>query len=391
MPRKDVILNLPGFTIKKASGTNPVLLEVEYRRKSRCVHCKSRKLRKKSSYVRKVRHESLGHRCSVLRFKAHKFYCKDCKRYFNEQFPGIGKYQRSTEGLQRQIYYQHTEGVSQKSLCRDFKLGKATLERWYHKYYKLSHKEIETQSCPSVLGIDEHYFNKREGYATTFCNLRKHRIYDVVKGRSGKDLEAYLSKLPGKERVQVVCIDLSSNYRCLIRKYFPKAKIVSDRFHVIRLLLHQCVQTYQEIDPKIKKKRGIISVLRTNPDNLSIKGLAKRDAYLKEQPIINAIYQFKRRLHGLMMKKCLKAKRCKRFIPLFLEMIKALKESPFKRLVTLGKTLYQWREEVVRMWRFTKNNGITEGFHRKMKLIQRRAYGFRNFENYRLRVKVLCS
>ncbi|WP_457604415.1 transposase, partial [Legionella pneumophila] len=25
--------------------------------------------------------------------------------------------------------------------------------------------------------------------------------------------------------------------------------------------------------------------------------------------------------------------------------------------------------------------GITEGFHRKMKLIQRRAYGFRNFEN----------
>ncbi|WP_162263071.1 MULTISPECIES: transposase, partial [Legionella] len=50
-----------------------------------------------------------------------------------------------------------------------------------------------------------------------------------------------------------------------------------------------------------------------------------------------------------------------------------------------------WREEVVRMWRFTKNNGITEGFHRKMKLIQRRAYGFRNFENYRLRVKVLCS
>ena len=30
------------------------------------------------------------------------------------------------------------------------------------------------------------------------------------------------------------------------------------------------------------------------------------------------------------------------------------------------------------------------GFHRKMKLIQRRAYGFRNFENYRLRVRVLC-
>ncbi len=33
------------------------------------------------------------------------------------------------------------------------------------------------------------------------------------------------------------------------------------------------------------------------------------------------------------------------------------------------------------MWRFARNNGIVAGFHRKMKLIQRRAYGFRNFEN----------
>ncbi|ERH43926.1 hypothetical protein N750_10400, partial [Legionella pneumophila str. Leg01/53] len=74
------------------------------------------------------------------------------------------------------------------------------------------------------------------------------------------------------------------------------------------------------------------------------------------------------------------------------KLVASLKESPFDSLKTLGKTLYQWREEVVRMWRFTKNNRYYgKGFHRKMKLIQRRAYGFRNFENYRLRVKVLCS
>ena len=36
-------------------------------------------------------------------------------------------------------------------------------------------------------------------------------------------------------------------------------------------------------------------------------------------------------------------------------------------------------------------SGITEGFHNKMELINRQAYGFRNFENYRLRVKVLCG
>ena len=67
------------------------------------------------------------------------------------------------------------------------------------------------------------------------------------------------------------------------------------------------------------------------------------------------------------------------------------RQSPFASMKTLARTLSAWQEEVARMFRFARNNGITEGFHRKMKLIQRRAYGFRNFENYRLRVRVLCG
>jgi transposase len=391
MPRRDSILNLPGFSIKKTSGYNPLILDVHYRRKARCVHCNGRKLRKKSSFIRQVKHESIGHRQTLLRFKAHKFYCRQCKRYFNQQFPGIGKYQRATERLHTQVFHQHTQGVSQKDMSHDFKLGKATIERWYHKEYLQAHREISNQPCPTVLGIDEHFFSKKQGYATTFCNLRKNRIFDIVKGRSDRDLADYLQKLTGKEAVKVVCIDLSSTYRHLIQRYFPNAKIVADRFHVIRLLLHQCMQTYQEIDPKMKNKRGLLAALRTNPENLTSKRLQKRNDYLTQQPAIAAIYQFKQELRQMLTKKTVQAKRCKKIIPLFLKMIMDLKQSPFKRLVTLGKTLYQWREEVVRMWRFSKNNGITEGFHRKMKLIQRRAYGFRNFENYRLRVRVLCG
>ena len=80
-----------------------------------------------------------------------------------------------------------------------------------------------------------------------------------MKGRVSYDLASYLKQLPGKERVKVVCIDLSSNYRQLIQRYFPNAKIVADRFHVIRLMLHQCMQTYQEIDPKMKNQRGLLA------------------------------------------------------------------------------------------------------------------------------------
>lgn len=315
--------------------------------------------------MRMVRHEPIGHRQTILRFKAYKLYCHACKRYSHQRFPGIGKHQRATERLHEQVFHQHTYGMSQQALSLSFKIGKATIERWYHKEYILAHKEIHRPLCPTGLGIGEHSFSKKQGYATTFCNLKKHKIFDIVKGRSAADLDSYLKQLPGKERVKIICIDLSSSYRHLIRRYFPKAKIVADRFHVIRLLHHLCMQTYQEVAPKLKHHRGLLAALRTNPDNLSAKRLKLRDDYLKLQPAVGAIYQFKRQLHRLLMKKTMQAWRCKRVIPLFLKMITALKQSPFKRLITLGKTLYQWREEIVRIWRFSKNNGITEGFHRK--------------------------
>lgn len=79
-----------------------------------------------------------------------------------------------------------------------------------------------------------------------------------------------------------------------------------------------------------------------------------------------------------------------KIIPVFLNYIEQLRGSMLEPLVTLGNTLNSWREEVARMFRFTKSNGITEGFHNKMEMISRRAYGFRNFENYRLRVRALC-
>ncbi len=61
------------------------------------------------------------------------------------------------------------------------------------------------------------------------------------------------------------------------------------------------------------------------------------------------------------------------------------------QLVQLGETLHSWSTEIATMWRFTRNNAITEGFHTKMEVLQRQAYGFGNFQDYRLRVKVMCS
>ena len=94
----------------------------------------------------------------------------------------------------------------------------------------------------------------------------------------------------------------------------------------------------------------------------------------------------------LMRTKNLTAHQARKLIPRLLDLIETLKASGFAPIVRLARTLANWDEAIVCMWRFSKSNGITEGFHRKMKLIQRRAgrpssYGFKT---YRLRVIAEC-
>ena len=124
--------------------------------------------------------------------------------------------------------------------------------------------------------------------------------------------------------------------------------------------------------------------------NLKPDQIIKLRRYFLEHPAIKPIYDFKQKLVKLLLIKKQTQYQCKRLIPVLLDYIQQLKNAIFEPLVTLGKTLESWLEEVARMWRFTKSNGITEGFHNKMKTIQKRAYGFKNFENYRLRVRALC-
>ena len=51
----------------------------------------------------------------------------------------------------------------------------------------------------------------------------------------------------------------------------------------------------------------------------------------------------------------------------------------------------KWREEILRYFKTSLTNARIEGINRKLKLLQRCAFGLQNFENYRLRALYSCS
>lgn len=61
-------------------------------------------------------------------------------------------------------------------------------------------------------GIGEHLPCRKKGYATTLVDLRYHKVFDVVLGRSEASLRSYSKRLPGKEHVRSIVIDLSATY-----------------------------------------------------------------------------------------------------------------------------------------------------------------------------------
>jgi len=345
----------------------------------------------KDTMERVLRHASFGLRPCLLILETHKYRCDGCRRYFNQRFPGIRPWVRSTEPFRRQIFVQHHEGISQKTLAQRERLGSATVQRWYHELMDLKLRERQNDPCPRVLGIDEHFFSRKDGFATTFCDLGKRKIFDVTLGRSEKALDPYLNRLAGKDRVQVVCMDLSTTYRTIVQKHFPRAMIVADRFHVIRLMNHRFLQVWGQLDPTGKSNRGLLSLMRRLPKNLKPDQWARLVDYLKAHPAMEAVYGFWQKLNRLLRFKKCTARKCRRLAPLYLSAARQLRSSGFLPLQQLGETFESWKEEIVRMWRFTKNNGITEGFHNKMEMMSRRAFGFRNFENWRLRVRVHCG
>ncbi len=157
----------------------------------------------------------------------------------------------------------------------------------------------------------QHTIHKGYKFATTICDLSHNRVYDVIEGKRIDQVSSKLLKYKGRDKVKVVCMDLSSTYRSIVRKCFPKAKIVADRFHVIRLVITHFMTFCKQVQPdEVKWQRDTTNLLRTHRKNIkktNLKSRAQRlkelDKFLENNLAIREAYLFKERLCELLNRK----------------------------------------------------------------------------------------
>ena len=112
----------------------------------------------------------------------------------------------------------------------------------------------------------------------------------------------------GGENVKVVCMDLSSGYRSIVRKCFPKAKIVADKFHAIRLVLYHFMEFCKSAQEEVKWNRRITYPLRKRRERLKAQERERLKNFFRGNPAIELAYEFKEKLCELLNKKSQMAK-----------------------------------------------------------------------------------
>jgi transposase len=255
----------------------------------------------------------------------------------------------------------------------------------------------------TAIGVDETSFLRATGahramFATGIADLtpgRPPRLLDVVVGRSGTVLGAWLGQRDEQWRggIRTGSLDPFRGYATALGALLPNATRVLDPFHVVKLAL-TCVDLVRRRvqqdttghrgrsqDPLFRCRR----LLRRRADRLTP---GQRDrlktaleagdpdgqiaaAWWIAQDIMSA-YRLLDRTAG-------KAK--------MIAAIAAARACPIREVQRLARTLTMWRDELLaRFDHPAVSNGPTENLNLKIKNTKRVARGYRNFDNYRLRL-----
>jgi transposase len=249
------------------------------------------------------------------------------------------------------------------------------------------------------LGVDETSFLKATRdhpivYATGLVDLQRHVMIDMVEGNSAKDLRAWTAGadpawLAG---IEVVATDLAESFRAGLSPHLDHAQRVADPFHVVRVA-NRCLDTVRRrVQNETLGHRGrkpdplyrIRKILLTGSERLDERGTDRLLLGLRvgdpHDEVLGA-WLAKENVRDVYLARRLTDARL-----LLDKTIAGCLADPVPEIVSLGRTLRSWRDEILAHHRTGASNGPTEGLNLLVKKVKRCGHGFRTFEHYRLRV-----
>lgn len=394
------LLNIEGIKVisqRQHEGIGIILQLEQIGKENSCPRCgtKSHRLHQNHRYL--VKDLPWGENFVFLEINRRQFKCEKCGKPFSEELEFVRKRRSYTKRLARKIIQEVLENdihsVAKKGVVTTEEIERM-LKDAAKEYLKAKPSELKK------LGIDEIAVIKGKGnYCGVLIDLEKSKLIGMLAGRKQEEIRKVLLGW-GKEileQVEEVSIDLWKGYKNVVIDLMPNAQVVADRFHVM-------AQINKELDAERKRERRQVEDLIKKADSSGeqveqervLEGLKKskyvllkNESDLNEEqktklvqvkdvsPTLKLMHELKEKLRNIF-------EQTNNWLVGLFKLGRWLSEAK-KYFPDSQNTIIRWLDEIIAYFDYKTTSGVVEGINNKLKLIKRSAYGFRNFENFRVR------
>ena len=335
---------------------------------------------------------------TILRLHKQRYICKHCNKAFTLT-SNITDYGCFISNITKhKIALDLTKKRSEKDIAFDNGVSPNTVERVMDSFYET--QRLYKHYLPEVLSFDEFKSVKSADGAMSFhmCNGITGQTIDIIEDRRLDNLIKYFFYYDYKARnkVKFIIIDMYSPYVSLIKKMFPNARIIIDKFHLTQLISRSLNKTRIRVMNKDKinhrKLKRYWRLILKDRDELNFSKWKKYtcfDSLMTQSDIVNYLINTDEEL--------------KQTYILYQDILYCFKKKDFDRLKqvlnntnpkisnymkTSIKTLIEFLPYIKNTFENKYHNGFIEGNNNFIKVIKRIAFGFRSFRRFKARIMI---
>ena len=368
-----------------------------------CFHCGSVDVIGHGRYRRRLQDRAHGYP-TVLVWDQRRYRCRDCGRTSRERHPETLGSKRLTARFRTSLAdaacSQPWSDVASRERVSWWRVSDA-FDGWASQALT-----APTGSGPRVVSLDESSFKSKFVYHTILSAPEQHRILELVEGRSRQSARQALAGMPlsWREGIETVVIDMFWPFRKAVEDVLPQARIVADKFHVIRSVDNAAQrvrirhgrritvvgrdggiarQHNPRFDPKVWRSRWLFM---RRVHNLSPVEAAGLDQLFALNPEIGLAYWLKEAFAHIYQ--AADRKDAQQQLEIWAHHIH---QAGLPELTNLWRTLKPWADQILNYHDDPQTNGYAEGITNKIKVLKRRGYRHRHPHRYRNKVLAITQ
>ena len=337
---------------------------------------------------------------TYLLLKKQRFQCKECGATFTAKTPLVKENCFISHYVKANILNLASTAQSVKDISVQANVSSATTQRFINeeaKKYKPQHLRL-----PEHLSFDEFKY-ANSTLAFEYIDAEEGTIMDILPSRDSRTIkDHFLSRfgLMARKQVKTITVDMNAGYISFIPELFPNAKIIIDRFHLVQL-----------VNRSMNSTRVTVMKQFHTSDGEDMKRYRRLKRYWKKilKKASNLSYtkyrsypMFGMRLESAIVDEMLSYDTLlKNTYEVYQSILRAIESNDYEKLVqileknyshisepmkTSLKTLKKHIKYIQNTFTYKYTNGKIEGINNKIKVLNRVAYGYRNFINYKNRI-----